>query len=95
MYCALQLCIFMFINSLIYYGRDKSKNRHSDTHAVCWRTEILTSHWSAYGTIVLTPWFRHATVSQLNVRNASSESAGCRFTENKKKFLFWGYSMWT
>lgn len=77
----------MFLNSLISYDRDKSKNHHSDTHAVCWHPEILTSHWSAYGTIALTPWFRHATVSQLNVRNASSESAGFRFTENEKVFV--------
>lgn len=28
-----------------------------------------------YGTIGLTPWFRHATVSQTNARNASSELA--------------------
>lgn len=33
-----------------------------------------------FGTIVLTPWFWHATVSQTNARNASSEQAALFFS---------------
>lgn len=55
-YCALQLGICMYINLPIYEDRDKSRcrNHYADPCAVCWRTEILTSHWSGYGRIVLT-----------------------------------------
>lgn len=41
-------------------------------------------HWSRFGTIALTPRFRHAMLSQLTVRNAP-ESARFTFTENSKK----------
>lgn len=33
-----------------------------------------------FGTIVPTPWFWHATVSQTNARNASSEQAALFFS---------------
>lgn len=48
MYCALQLCICMYINLLIYYDHDKSRgrNHHFDPYAVCWRAEILVQLWN-------------------------------------------------
>lgn len=72
---ALQLYSCIYMNSSIMTTINSDVGFVHLTFMQCADTEMLTSHCSSYGTIALTPWLRHASVSQPNVRNASSESA--------------------